>query len=103
MRFWDYYYTPAKPKEVKDGIKLQTNRLGNTWSSKRWIDVLSSFGWENRLSRGRQYAKRGQVVNFDLKEGAVTAQVQGTQSQPYSVTIELKTLSQEEWDKVLEK
>ncbi|PIU68842.1 MAG: hypothetical protein COS84_00505 [Armatimonadetes bacterium CG07_land_8_20_14_0_80_40_9] len=104
MRYWNHYhYTPVEPKEVKDGIKLQSRNVGSTWWSQCWIKVLDSFGWENRLARGRRYAKRGQVVNFKLEKGEVTAQVQGTQAKPYSVTIKLKVLSKEEWNKVLTK
>jgi len=102
MGYWDYYYyTPSKPKEVTDGVKLQSKNIGSTWWSKRWISLLDSFGWSNRLQRGRNYARRGQVVNFDIEPGIVTAKVQGSTSRPYSVTIELNTLSDKDWENVI--
>lgn len=103
MTYWDYYnhYTPSKPREVRNGIKLQSKKIGSTWWSRRWISLLDSFGWSNRLQRGRNYARRGQVVNFRIKPGTVTAKVQGSASRPYTVTIELDTFSDKEWENAL--
>ncbi len=98
---WDYY-GPAYPKPVKDGIKTKSQRgeIGETWWSKRWIGVLHSFGMGARLDRGRSYARKGQVISIDVQKGVVTAKVQGTRAKPYSVEIELKPLSEKDWDKV---
>ena len=101
--YWDYYhYTPAKPKEVKDGIKAKSKRgaIGETWWSKRWIDVLESFNMGARLTRGRSYARKGQVISIDVSKGAVDAKVQGTGSKPYEVTIGLEPISEGDWEKV---
>jgi uncharacterized Zn finger protein len=100
--YWDHYYEPARPRTVKDGLKTKSQRgqIGETWWSKRWIEVLESLGMGARLDRGRSYARRGQVVSIDIQKGAVTARVQGTRAKPYSVKIELRPLSEKDWDKV---
>ncbi|HIE32394.1 MAG TPA: hypothetical protein EYP67_08505 [Methanosarcinales archaeon] len=101
--YWDYYYyKPAKPKEVADGIKAKSRRgaIGETWWSKRWIGVLESFNMGKRLTRGRSYARKGQVISIDVQKGAVGAKVQGTGSKPYNVTIELDPISEDDWGKV---
>ncbi len=103
--YWDYYhYTPAKPKAVADGIKAKSKRgaIGETWWSKRWIDVLESFNMGARLTRGKSYARKGQVVSIDVGKGAVAAKVQGTGSEPYEVTIGLKPISEDDWAKILD-
>ena len=99
--YWGYY-KPAKPKEVKDGIKAKSKRgaIGETWWSKRWIDVLESFDMGARLTRGRTYARKGQVISIDIQKGEVTAKVQGTRPKPYAVSIQLNPISEPEWDKV---
>ena len=101
--FWGGY-TPSKPIKVEGGIKAKSKRgsIGDTWWSKRWVKVLESFGWSNRLERGRRYARSGQVIDFKLAPGMVTARVQGSMSKPYSVKIEMKPLADEAWNKVLE-
>jgi len=99
--YWGYY-KPAKPKEVKDGIKAKSKRgaIGETWWSKRWIDVLESFDMGARLTRGRSYARKGQVISIDVQKGEVTAKVQGTRPKPYAVKIQLNPISERDWDKV---
>lgn len=100
-RDWSYY-EPSQPKPVKDGIKTRTQRgeIGETWWSKRWIEVLESFHMGARLTRGRAYARKGQVISIDVNKGIVTAKVQGTRAKPYSVKIALNPLSEKDWDKV---
>ncbi|MFZ2070998.1 MAG: SWIM zinc finger family protein [Halobacteriota archaeon] len=99
--YWGYY-KPAKPKEVKNGIKAKSKRgaIGETWWSKRWISVLESFDMGARLSRGRSYARKGQVISIDIQKGEVTAKVQGTRAEPYEVRIQLNPISELDWDRV---
>src|SRR3989442_7406929 len=101
--YWDYY-EPTAPIRVKDGIKAKSERgaIGETWRSKRWVGVLESFRLGTRLTRGRSYARQGQVVSIDVEPGIVKAKVQGTQPRPYSIKIKLKPLSDHDCDKVTE-
>ncbi|MGO8821528.1 MAG: SWIM zinc finger family protein [Desulfomonilaceae bacterium] len=104
MSRWDYYghYTPSVPIEVKGGVKSQSKRgaFGQSWWAKRWISVLESFNIGARLQRGRSYARRGQVASIDISKGYVTAKVQGSRKTPYSVIINIETLSRPEWEKI---
>jgi uncharacterized Zn finger protein len=101
--FWGGY-APSKPIEVEGGIKAKSKRgsIGDTWWSKRWVSVLESFGWSNRLDRGRRYARKGQVLDFELSTGKVEATVQGSVRKPYFVTIEIKPIAEGAWDHVIE-
>jgi len=95
------YYTPKPPKKVKDGIKLEGKKIGATWWSQRWISTLDSFGWSNRLERGRRYARSGQVTNITIEPGVVTAGVQGTRPKPYQVTIQIKPFTDQQWKNII--
>jgi uncharacterized Zn finger protein len=99
-RYWSFY-EPAKPKKVENGLKAKSKRgcIGESWWSKRWVSTLESFDMGARLTRGRNYARKGQVISIDVNPGMVRAKVQGTQSKPYDVKIELKPLSKIEWEK----
>ena len=99
--YWDYY-EPAKPRAVKGGIKAQSRRgaFGESWWAKRWIAVLESFDIGARLSRGRSYARKGQVMGVDISHGTVKAKVQGSSSRPYNVTIKVKALPVTDWRKL---
>lgn len=100
--YWGDYYEPSQPREVKNGIKARSRRgkFGETWWADRWIAVLESFGWSNRLQRGRNYARWGQVIKYEVSPGTVRALVQGSRPKPYQVRIDVKTLSEKEWDRV---
>ncbi len=104
MGWRDYrYYTPSKPREVKNGIKAKTKRgksFGDTWWSKRWISVLDSFGWDKRLQRGRSYARKGQVIDLEIQQSGVISHVQGSRRKPYRVTMEMEQISDKNWEKV---
>jgi uncharacterized Zn finger protein len=93
---------PSRPIDVEGGIQARSKRgpIGEQWWSRRFIDVLESFGMSGRLARGRNYARRGQVIGFELTTGYVTAQVQGSRPSPYSVRIQVLPLTARQWGKV---
>jgi uncharacterized Zn finger protein len=95
-------FEPSRPKEAKGGIRAQAQRgsFGESWWARRWIGALETFHLGNRLSRGRSYARKGQVLSIAIEPGSVRAEVQGSRPQPYRVSIELKPLKKEEWQKV---
>jgi uncharacterized Zn finger protein len=98
---WNYY-SENRPRKVEGGIKTKSDRgaIGETWWSKRWVSVLESFGMGTRLTRGRSYARQGQVVSVNVEPGVVKAKVQGSMPNPYNVKIQLEPLSDRDWDDV---
>ena len=98
-RYWDIY-EPTQPREARGGIKAQSGRggFGKSWWAKRWIQVLEGFDIGARLSRGRSYARRGQVLSVDIEKGIVEASVQGSRARPYQVEIRVTELSAADWE-----
>lgn len=78
-----------------------SDEFGSHWWARRWMAALEKFGWSARLERGRDYARRGNVLDLDIKPGHVSARVQGSRPWPYNVDIRLQTLNDEEWDRVI--
>jgi uncharacterized Zn finger protein len=104
---YDYdhdYFPPARPIKPKEGIQSRSQRgaFASNWWAKRWLSVLESYGIGSRLQRGRSYARGGQVVSIDVQPGVVNAKVQGSRPKPYAVTVEVKSLSDAEWERVLD-
>jgi uncharacterized Zn finger protein len=99
--YWDEW-PPAKPIRVDGGIKARSKRgaIGEQWWSRRFISVLESYGMSGRLARGRSYARAGQVLDFELTQGKVTARVQGSRVRPYQVRIGVLPLTTAQWRRV---
>jgi uncharacterized Zn finger protein len=103
MSRWDFpYFPPSRPRAAKGGIKAQTRKgsFGKSWWAQRWIAVLEGFHLGARLSRGRSYARSGQVLDIQVATGLITAKVQGSRPKPYSVEIKVKTLAKSEEEKL---
>jgi uncharacterized Zn finger protein len=98
---WYPSYPPSRPRPVPDGIKARSSRgaIGATWWSRRFLDVLESFAMGGRLTRGRSYARRGQVISLDVAPGQVRARVQGSRARPYRVTLGLAPFPEPVWAK----
>jgi uncharacterized Zn finger protein len=96
MSYWDYSYPkPSKPRQAKEGIKARSQRgaFGCNWWSKRWFEVLESYHLGGRLTRGKSYARQGQVLSLEVNSGLVTSSVQGSQFKPYQVQIKLQPVT----------
>ena len=95
----------ARPIRVDGGIRARSKRgaIGEQWWSRRYIAVLESYGMSGRLARGRSYARAGQVLDFELAQGKVTAQVQGSRPRPYQVRIGVLPLTTAQWRRVQER
>lgn len=60
---------------------------GNTWWGNYWLKSLDNIDYENRLPRGKAYARKGNVKEIKIKGNIIKAKVAGSQPRPYSVTI----------------
>ena len=102
----DYWprYEPAQPVEVKDGIKARSKqgKFVQSWWADRWIGALTPLMDSARLSRGRSYARKGQVIDIQVTPGQVQSRVQGSRPRPYKVNIQLQPLSDRQWETVLD-
>ncbi|MFC4088464.1 SWIM zinc finger family protein [Micromonospora sp. GCM10011541] len=90
------------PRRVEGGLRARSTRgaIGQSWWSRRFLEVLESFALGTRLTRGRAYARRGQVLRLDIAPGLVTAAVQGSRPDPYPVRIELAAHPAEVWARI---
>lgn len=93
---------PSKPRAVEGGLVARSARgaIGEKWWSRRFLEVLESFALGSRLTRGKNYARRGQVLSLSVAPGVVTASVQGSRKTPYKVLIVLPAFSELVWARV---
>lgn len=94
----------GRTRRVEGGIRARSTRgaIGESWWSRRFLGVLEGFALGSRLTRGRNYARAGQVLALTVAPGAVTASVQGSRDTPYTVRIELAVFPDPLWTAVSE-
>ncbi len=95
----DGWFEPARPIRVEGGIRARSRRgsIGERWWSRRFIDILERVCDSGRLSRGRAYARSGQVLRLDIAPGLVSADVQGSRPTPYQVSVEISAYGEADW------
>ena len=95
-----WWYPKRRIINVKGGIKAQSRKggSGQNWWAMRWNQVLQEYDMGARLSRGRTYARKGQVKNITIRKGAVTASVYG--SSRYDVEVKITVISDAEWKNI---
>src|SRR5687767_13034141 len=111
MRYYDMYppYVPVAERRAKAERKLKQLRKKNpdvkpviiegrtlaaTWWGKSWNSNLERYAdYRNRIGRGRSYVRHGAVLDLQVQAGRITAAVQGSDSSPYTITIQVDSLS----------
>ncbi len=78
---------------------LQASR---EWWAQQWLDLLDSYRFKKRLERARNYARQGNVLSIEFKSSKVLAKVQGTEPEPYQVSLSLDPFSDQQWGYVIE-
>lgn len=98
----DDWYPPSRPRPVEGGLRARSRRgqIGQHWWSTRFLDGLESTAVGGRLTRGKRYARTGQVVEMRIDTGAAVALVQGSRPRPYRVRIGLAPFGKAEWARV---
>ncbi|GAA3245525.1 SWIM zinc finger family protein [Dactylosporangium siamense] len=95
-------YWGSRTVKVEGGLRARSARgdIGQSWWSKRFLGVLESFALGTRLTRGRNYARAGQVLSLTVEPGTVAAVVQGSRPTPYQVSIALEVFDDDVWQRV---
>ena len=97
-------FRPAKRIPVDDGLELRSRRgaIGESWWSRRFLSAVESILTGGRLTRGRTYARQGQVIDLGIGSGLVVAQVQGSRRTPYGVQISMPAASDVRWEAIVD-
>ena len=106
-RSWDdpwNRYPESRPIASDAGIATTKQRgaMAATWWSKRFVEVLESYGLGTRMQRGRRYARAGQVLSIDVSPGLLVAQIQGSRRTPYLASIRAAAVPEVAWDRLEE-
>jgi uncharacterized Zn finger protein len=93
----------AKMRKKNPNIKpvvIVDKKITTTWWGKSWCDNFKLYAeFQNRIQRGAAYCKNGFVLDLQIAEGEVSAQVQG--SKLYQVNIQIKKLAHAKWERIV--
>lgn len=97
-------WPPRRPPEPRPAGGIRARGRSDTWWGQRWIGALErmSTEYENRLGRGRTYARKGLTHDFEVRSGKIAARVQGSRVEPYQVDIELPPLTDAAWSAAID-
>ncbi len=71
------------------------------WWVERWLELLDSYRFKKRLERARSYAREGHVLSIEFENSQVLATVQGSEVEPYQVSLKLDPFNDEDWHYVV--
>ena len=78
-------------------IEIEGRKIATSFWGKAWCDHIESFSdYENRLPRGRRYARNGSVCHLEINAGEIKAIVSG--SELYNVNINIDPLPVTRWE-----
>ncbi|WP_316744957.1 SWIM zinc finger family protein [Streptomyces sp. MK7] len=90
--------TPAR-KAPRTGSRA----FAATWWGQAWVDALETSTLDTgRLSRGRTYARKGMVGPVTVTPGVLRAEVEGSAPWPYDAAVNLRVLTDAQWDTLLD-
>ncbi|GAA2012495.1 hypothetical protein GCM10009799_46060 [Nocardiopsis rhodophaea] len=72
-----------------------------SWWSRRFVEAMESGAEAGRLAREGGYAAPGAVRGVKVAPGEARAEVRGSRSGPYRVSLILPTLDEEQWATVI--
>lgn len=99
--YWEQRFPKRRP--VRGGIEARSARgsFATTWWGRSLVDVVERDADPGRLTRGRSYARSGQVVSMRLADGDVIAEVQGSQPYPFACRFGVRKLADDEREQLV--
>ena len=80
-------------------VVIEGRAIATTFWGKAWCSNMESYSdYENRLPRGRMYARNGSVIDLKITAGEVQAQVMG--SSLYTTSVKVTALPPERWQAI---
>ncbi len=109
---WKPYVSAAQRSAKAERLAAQLKKKGQalspvtaerviakTFWGKAWCDNLERYSdYENRLPRGRTYVRNGSVIDLNIAEGTVSAQVMG--SELYKITVNIAAVPKKQWQDI---
>ncbi|NNH70323.1 hypothetical protein HLB23_10675 [Nocardia uniformis] len=93
----------GKRRPVRGGVQPRSRRgaFGTTRWGRSFLEAIEKVADAGRLTRGRSYARSGQVINYHIEPGAVTAEVQGSQPRPFTAVLTIRQIRDDRLEELI--
>lgn len=89
----------TKKGRAASPVRIEGRKIASTFWGQAWCENLERYSdYENRLPRGRTYARNGSVVDLQIAPGEVKALVSG--SKIYKVVVKVSSVSKPRWTSI---
>ncbi len=86
----------AKKGKPLSPVNITGRMIADTFWGRAWCDNLEKYcDFENRMPRGRTYARNGSVIDLQILDGKITSLVSG--SDLYKIEIKIDQLTAAAW------
>ncbi len=91
------------PRRVRNGIRLRTRSENPSyqWPAAPWFEVIMGDAPDAVREQGLEFARKGQTVSLQIEPSRIIATVQDIAARPYTVEIEVASISRRDWDNVV--
>ncbi|WP_327143970.1 SWIM zinc finger family protein [Nocardia sp. NBC_01327] len=92
-------------RPVQGGVSARSRSgaaFAKTWWGRSFLKAVEQVADAGRLTRGRSYARTGQVISYRMEPGTVAAEVQGSQPRPFISVLALRQLRDDRLDEVVD-
>ena len=80
-------------------VIITGKKLASTWWGNSWNKNLESYSdYSSRIQRGRSYVRNCAVLDLKITPGKIIALVQGSETKPYKVNINISHLNKDVWE-----
>ncbi|MEQ1906294.1 MAG: SWIM zinc finger family protein [Pirellulaceae bacterium] len=80
-------------------IQIKSRAIATSFWGLSWCENLEIYAdWENRMPRGRSYARNGSIVDLQIETGSITALVSG--SSLYKIKISIEPIDKKRWQAI---
>jgi uncharacterized Zn finger protein len=87
---------------VSSSLPHASSNPSSQWWADQWLELINQYRFKKRLERGWKYAREGHVLSIRFEGQQALAIVQGTDPEPYKVSLGLDPLSDEDWEYVID-
>jgi uncharacterized Zn finger protein len=89
----------ARKGQALSPVRIAGQAIARTFWGKAWCSNMERYSdFSNRLPRGRTYVRNGSVIDLQVAEGEVRAQVVG--SSLYRTTVKVAALPKRRWQDI---